>query len=282
MTTNIKRIQGRDGRIYWIEQGDKLYENRMSAGSWQAGNFKFAQTLIDNWQRCLDIGSNMACSAVQYADKFQSVECFEPTPLNIDLWRKTIADNEITNCNLYEVALGEQEKITEIVLHDKNGGHNHLDNSDRLQWNGKEWRERKPKQRTRSTNTVEVKTLDSYNFTDVGFMKLDVEGYEKFVLEGGVNTINNNRPTIQLEIRAAQCRKFGYWAEDMIEWIRRLDYEVVSKKRGLLTGTFKSSKTELLYNGEYYKGEMDLFFQPVERSRYAVREEIINNLFEEI
>jgi hypothetical protein len=40
---------------------------------------------------------------------------------------------------------------------------------------------------------------------------------------------------------------------------------VVSGKRGLLTGTFKSYRTQLLYNDNHYKGEMDLWFQPNER-----------------
>lgn len=267
MEPEIKEIVGRDGFTYWIEAGDKLYENRMAAGSWQAGNFKYAQTLIDNWTRCLDIGSNMACSAVQYSQKFQTVECFEPTPLNIDLWRKTIAANSITNCNLHTVALGECEKSVKIVLHARNGGHNHLDNSDRPRWTGRKWDDRIPKERKRETTTVDVKVLDTYQFTDVGFMKLDVEGYEYFVLQGAQETIKNNRPTLQLEIRANQCRRFGYWAEDMIEWIRSLDYVVMSKRRGALDGVFKSHRNELLYNGEYQKGEMDLFFQPRERMR---------------
>jgi hypothetical protein len=114
---------------------------------------------------------------------------------------------------------------------------------------------------------VQVETIDSYLFQDVGFIKIDVEGYEKFVLEGAVDTIKRCRPTIQLEIVANQCRKFGYWGEDMIEWIRSWDYTVVSRKRGPLRGKFKSYKTELQYEGVKYKGEMDLWFQPNERMR---------------
>jgi FkbM family methyltransferase len=265
---NYEKINSPDGRIYWIEQGDTLYKKRFQqGGNWQGPNFRYAQTLIDNWHRCIDIGSNMACSAVQYAEKFRVVECFEPTKMNIDLWRLTIDANDIKNCNLYEVALGEFDKETEIVLHERNGGHNHLSNLNRPRWTGREWRPRIPKPRKRAVEKVQVRTLDSYAFKDVGFIKLDVEGYEKFVLEGAQKTIAESRPTLQLEIRANQCRKFGYWAEDMIEWIRSLDYVVMSKRRGEMLGSFKSHRNDLIYAGEVLRKEMDLFFQPRERMR---------------
>jgi FkbM family methyltransferase len=280
MTTNsnIKEIKSRDGRTYWIEAGDTLYESRFQAGSWQKRNLDYASTLIDNWTRCLDVGSNMACSAVLYADVFQTVECFEPTPLNIDLWKLTINANNITNCVLHEVGVGEREYTTEIVTHERNGGHNHLSNSDRPRWTGKKWAEREQKPRQRVCVPVDVKTIDSFNFQDVGFIKLDIEGYEKFALEGAIDTITRCRPTLQLEIRANQCRKFGYWAEDMIDWIRSLGYTVMSKNTGEMDGTFKSHRNELLYNGEVMRREMDIFFQPNERMRHSQ----FKTLFEQV
>ena len=203
----------------------------------------------------------------EYAKRFNHVECFEPTPLAQQLWLNTVRDNGTQNVTLYKNAVGECQKSTTIVVHDKNGGHNHLLNADRPRWTGKKWTARNAKPRQRQTIPVQVETVDSYNFQDVGFIKIDVEGYEKFVLEGAQQTIARCRPTIQLEIVANQCRKFGYWGEDMIEWIRSMDYTVVSKKRGNLYGKFQSYRTELQYEGVKYKGEMDLWFQPNERVR---------------
>jgi len=96
------------------------------------------------------------------------------------------------------------------------------------------------------------------------------------VLEGALDTIARCRPTLQLEIVANQCRKFGYWGEDMIDWIRSMDYTVVSKSRGNLYGKFKSYQTELRYEGVKYRREMDLWFQPNER----VREQVVDALFD--
>jgi FkbM family methyltransferase len=267
--TNIIPVHSKDGHTYWVEEGDKLYIQRLQAGQYQKTNWEFAQTLIDNWNTCIDVGTNNACNAIHYAKRFQQVECFEPTPLAQQLWANTVFDNQVKNCTLYPVGVGECQKSTTIVIHDKNGGHNHLLNADRPRWTGKKWTARNAKPRQRQTVPVQVETIDSYLFQDVGFIKIDVEGYEKFVLEGAQQTIARCRPTIQLEIVANQCRKFGYWGEDMIEWIRSLDYTVVSKKRGNLYGKFSSYRTELRYEGVKYKGEMDLWFQPTERMRFT-------------
>lgn len=260
--TQIEPIHSRDGKIYWVDSGDKLYIQRLRNGQYQGSNWQFAQTLIDNWQRCLDVGTNNACNAINYAERFDVVECFEPTPLAQQLWTNTVRDNAVENCNLYKTAVGESDRITEILIHEHNGGHNHLTHYDKNPRS-------KPQRRTRRLETVECKTIDSYQFQEVGFIKIDVEGYERFVLEGAQATIQRCRPTIQLEIVANQCRKFNYRAEDMINWIRSWDYHVVSRKRGILTGDFSSLGTRLLYNGEYHKGEMDLWFQPNERRRTA-------------
>lgn len=278
---SIEPINSKDGKIYWVDSSDKLYIQRLKAGQYQRSNWEFAQTLIDDWTRAIDVGTNNACNAIHYAERFQSVECFEPTHLAQTLWENTVRDNDVNNCTLYKTALGEREYTTDIVIHKHNGGHNHLENKDKPKWTGTKWVDRKTYQpRQRDTQSVDVRLLDSYVFDSVGFIKIDVEGYEKFVLEGAQQTIQKSRPTIQLEIVAGQCRKFGYWGEDMIDWIRSWDYHVVSRKRGILDGEFKSYRTRLLYNGEYHKGEMDLFFQPNERMKVSIKDKIIEELFE--
>lgn len=281
--TQIIPINSKDGHVYWVDAEDTLYIQRLRAGQYQRSNWLFAQTLIDNWQRCLDVGTNNGCNAIHYAQRFQQVECFEPTPLAQQLWENTIRDNNVINCNLYKNAVGESPKSTTIVIHEKNGGHNHLLNADRPRWTGKKWLPRSGRARQRQCVPVQVETIDSYNFSDVGFIKIDVEGYEKFVLEGAQQTIQQCRPTIQLEIVANQCRKFGYWGEDMITWMRSWGYSVISKKRGILSGEFQSQGTRLLYEGRYYRGEMDLWFQPTERLRqyHKTQEQLFDNLFEQ-
>lgn len=271
---NIEPINSKDGHIYWVEQGDTLYAQRLKSGQYQRTNWEFAQTLIDDWTRALDVGTNNACNAIHYAKRFEQVECFEPTPLAQQLWLNTVRDNQVINVQLHKIGVGEKSYTTEILTHDKNGGHNHLAHYDKNP-------RARPENSSRVKVPVQVETIDSFNFQSVGFIKIDVEGYERFVLEGAIDTIKRCRPTLQLEIVANQCRKFNYKGEDMIEWIRSLDYTVVSKHRGNLYGNFESVGAELRYKGVKHKGEMDLWFQPNERVRPELdKVNLIEELFE--
>jgi len=47
---------------------------------------------------------------------------------------------------------------------------------------------------------VKTVTLDSMNFDNVGFLKIDVEGFELNVLEGAQGLIEQNKPTCMIEI----------------------------------------------------------------------------------
>jgi FkbM family methyltransferase len=267
--TNILPIHSKDGHTYWVEEGDTLYIQRLKQGQYQRTNWAFAQTLVDDWTRAIDVGTNNACNAIHYAKRFTTVECFEPTPLAQQLWENTVRDNNVTNVTLHKVGVGEKQYTTEIITHWKNGGHNHLAHYDK--------NPRANEDRSHRVKVpVQVEIIDSFNFQDVGFIKVDVEGYEKFVLQGAQNLIAQSRPTIQLEIVSPQCRKFGYHAEDMIAWIRSWGYTVVSKNRGNLHGNFTSDTKQIFYNGEHYRGEMDLWFQPNER----VRKQLVDELFE--
>lgn len=68
---------------------------------------------------------------------------------------------------------------------------------------------------------VEVRRLDELRLSDVRFIKVDVEGSEREVLDGGRNTIARDRPLLLLEllsgthedpgaITEAICKDFGY------------------------------------------------------------------------
>jgi hypothetical protein len=71
------------------------------------------------------------------------------------------------------------------------------------------------------TYDVEVRTLDDFSLVDVRFIKADVEGSEREVVDGARATITRDRPIILLELlsgthqdpaayTAAICESFGY------------------------------------------------------------------------
>lgn len=113
------------------------------------------------------------------AARAHTVASFEPNPAVHATLEKTLP----ANVTLYKVAIGDNkgtatlfsptEKGTEGVasLHGEGDG-----------------------------VPVEVAPLDQYEFTDVRFLKIDVEGHELPALRGAEKTITTQRPVIMLEL----------------------------------------------------------------------------------
>jgi hypothetical protein len=73
-----------------------------------------------------------------------------------------------------------------------------------------------------------MRTIDSYGFDDVDFIKIDVEGAELGVLRGAKETIKRCRPAVQMEIMEKQCNLFGYTPQDLYDFLVQQDYVPVS------------------------------------------------------
>lgn len=78
---------------------------------------------------------------------------------------------------------------------------------------------------------IETKTLDSFNISNVGLIKVDVEGMEYNVLLGGIGTIvRNNFPPILFE--CWDVGEYGFTEEKrdrLFGLIKGLGYEIIEK-----------------------------------------------------
>jgi FkbM family methyltransferase len=75
---------------------------------------------------------------------------------------------------------------------------------------------------------VQVDTLDGLcareRLTRLDFIKVDVEGAELAVLEGGQRAIETFRPTMLIEIEARHTDRFEYRPDDLADWLVRRGY----------------------------------------------------------
>jgi hypothetical protein len=69
---------------------------------------------------------------------------------------------------------------------------------------------------------IMVKTLDSLNFTNIKFIKMDVEGYEYFVLLGGLNTILQSKPIIIIELNSHSAK----YRQDIEKYFKNINYKL--------------------------------------------------------
>ena len=74
--------------------------------------------------------------------------------------------------------------------------------------------------------TSPLRTIDSFKFADVDFIKIDVEGDEQSVLEGVVETLEAWRPVVVLKQNHAteQYGKGNYG--DAVRWLEKNNYKI--------------------------------------------------------
>jgi FkbM family methyltransferase len=153
--------------------------------------FYLLPQLVGSGKKAIDIGANYGLYTYQLSKLCNSVESFEP---QIWLYDKLCKYN-ISNINVHNVGLSNRQDQIELNIPMKDG--KRLDGL-------ASFRDFQATAKYQEDEveilTVPVKKLDEYQFQDVSFIKIDVEGYETEVLEGAISTIQANKPNILIEI----------------------------------------------------------------------------------
>ena len=127
---------------------------------------------------CIDIGANVGLWSCDLVKHFDQVIAFEPVQEFIDCFEKNVV---ATNYTMHRMALGRTESFINMNIVQGNTGHSHINKESFGQ------------------GTIPLKTLDSFNFTNVDMIKIDVEGFEEEILAGAMETIKLNKPILVIE-----------------------------------------------------------------------------------
>ena len=150
----------------------------------EAGNGQLAQRdnslrYVKKWRNAIDVGSNVGEWTRPLAKKFQQVICFEPNPNFRECFNKNISE---TNVTLHPYGLSNYEHT---VTQGFNSTHLNETVGDTAPKDG----------------DIECRTLDSFNLTDVDYIKIDVDGFEIPLLEGSRRTLETNNPIVNIEMK---------------------------------------------------------------------------------
>jgi FkbM family methyltransferase len=166
----------------------------------------------------IDIGANNGHFTVefaQYVGDTGKVRSFEPQRIIFQQLCGNVFLNGLDNVYTYNVALGDKVGITNVEKPNYfdsgyvNFGDVHiLESTDE------------------NVEKVEIKTVDSYEFENVGLIKIDAQGFESYILSGATNTINKYRPYIFIEIEDDQLKKYGFSEQSLIDQIEKMGYIV--------------------------------------------------------
>ena len=159
---------------------------------------KWLNKLVDPEKAAYDIGANLGVYTYFLIQNAKEVHCFEPNP---DLQRNLQATFG-KKIHLHPFALSNESGTATLRFPILNGTRYHGWGS--LEKNFSEESEV-------ISHEVEIKVLDEQELPPVGFIKIDVEGHERAVLEGAKAILEEQRPRLLIEIEeqhaGEECQK---------------------------------------------------------------------------
>jgi FkbM family methyltransferase len=167
----------------------------------------------------VDAGANIGFLSMNLAKLCPQgfIYSFEPDSENFDYLQRNKNNNHFTNIHLFKTALGEKAGKAELYkMYDNNPGANRILSS-------------QPNQNIAS-ETIEIAVLDEFKkngaIKKINLLKIDVEGFEPFVLKGAKEIIETWRPILFIELAEVNLRQQGYTARKLIELVESFNYSV--------------------------------------------------------
>lgn len=200
---HIATVEGRWGKCAFFAQDEFIGKAISSYGEYNPDETEFILKLAAQAgkdRRVLDVGANIGAIAQALEFSGFTVEAFEPQPEVFALLRRNFSGRA------HNVALGAQAELAIMPR---------LDYAQKYNFGGVAVG---TASRANGAIRVKVETLDSYGFTDVGLVKVDVEGFEEQVLRGGAETISRCSPVLYLEDDRVEKR------EGLHNFLRELGY----------------------------------------------------------
>ncbi len=183
------------------------------------GDFIYFRDMIPQGNAIFDIGANIGVMAVHLARTHpdSTIIAFEPIPQNIKTLEKVLTHFKIKNVFVEKSALGntcgEIEMVMPVQKSAKLQGLSHVIHDSITEFNEGN------KYKTPLT-TLDVFLNENYLGLPITAIKLDVENFEYFVLDGGKQTIIKHRPIIYTELWENENR------DKCFNFIRNLNYSI--------------------------------------------------------
>lgn len=170
---------------YWLPSTDdhfeRLIKKRINAGGpaeYQDDVRTKAYQFVKNFNVAIDVGANIGFWTRPLAYKFKKVIAFEPVD-NLMNYLKENTKNQ--NIEYNKLILGDKKSYANMRCDDKNIGNNVVD----IESYGR--------------GDIPVDTIDNLDLNHFDFIKIDCQGYDYFVLNGGIKTFEKYKPIIVFE-----------------------------------------------------------------------------------
>jgi FkbM family methyltransferase len=173
---------------------------------------EFIKAFVKPGERVIDVGANIGDTALALAKAVGSIGqvwAFEPHPRIYRFLCANVRENRARNITCLNFALGGRS--AEIAFSDSK-----LDDMNRV---------------GEGSMVVPMRRLDDLlgGKGPFALLKIDVEGYEKFVIEGSMNTLRDVL-CVFFEVSTDHCASFGYNVAELLSHFEQIGFELFRLK----------------------------------------------------
>lgn len=193
----------------------------------------------------LDIGANIGNHSLFLSQYFMTVHAFEPNPQTYKLLKiNSTYVSKIKNIITYCYGLGDKSQKLNLKINRKNMGNSKI--------------VFKNEQTVYNDNQIKIEKADNLLFlkdSNIGLIKIDVEGHEIFVLKGAEQIIKTQRPVIIFEQGADEINN---GSSESILFLSKKNYQFYTLKKSFDFGDRKVFKILSLTIGLIFGQQLSL------------------------
>lgn len=189
-----------------LEKRNKFYfpekDNHFSGDTYQQPHRFNSLSFVSNFGTALDVGAHVGTWAADFVKMFDKTICFEPIKEHRECLVKNLEaiTKDSSKYEIYDCALGDEykDKVYLGYVTEGNSGTASIVSEGEY--------------------SAEMKPLDSFNFSNIDYMKVDVEGFELQFLKGAAETIKRTKPVLNIEIKH-NCESFGISRQQIADYL---------------------------------------------------------------
>ncbi|MGA1864954.1 MAG: FkbM family methyltransferase [bacterium] len=207
VTMELDLGEGIDSKIYYH-------------GDYERFSLKWVREYVRSGMVCFDIGANIGYYTLHLSRIVGNngrVFAFEPTTWAFQKLQRNLSLNNSDNITVERLGLSDSKEFGKNLEGFAFQASWPIDKN--LQGN------------LARSDTANFTTLDSYIIENMieslGFIKVDVDGYEERVLKGGKSTINRFRPFILMEVCPHALDLTGATVKGLLKHLEKLDYTFI-------------------------------------------------------
>jgi FkbM family methyltransferase len=181
----------------------------------EAGEVEFLKSIAQGGMHVIDVGANIGITSVAIAKRIRRVgrlHSFEPVPDYFDILKDNVSSNRLANVKVYELAVTDRVGRSAFYQKESSSGIVFEEGARKLE-----------------VSTISIdRFLYDEKIDRIDLINMDCEGSELLVLKGAKESLRKNKVKIFCEIHHDFLKQLGQSVEDIVEYLRELEFRVQS------------------------------------------------------